>query len=174
MIFIQLQNIFTDHSRLSTTMKLVSHKYGTIIPNQPATLQHILAMGHQLHSKHVWERASQLQRGKVALTPGSATGQGPAVPLVNAGAVGLRSPPEQQKPPSGVPTAKSASGLDNTGERWRWTPRHHGCQSQPRQSLNPPPRPPGTFHHKQTQGPSSTQVPAAFWVFPTATNPRTA
>lgn len=44
-IFIQLQNIFTDHSRLSTTMKLVSSKYRTIIQKQPAILQHILAFG---------------------------------------------------------------------------------------------------------------------------------
>lgn len=44
-IFIQLQNIFTDHSRLSTTMKLVSSKYRTIIQKQPAILQHVLAFG---------------------------------------------------------------------------------------------------------------------------------
>lgn len=44
-IFIQLQNIFTDHSRLSATMKLVSSKYRTIIQKQPAILQHVLAFG---------------------------------------------------------------------------------------------------------------------------------
>jgi len=121
-IFIQLQNIFTDHSRLSTTMKLVSSKYGTIIQKQPAILQHVLAFGTPSPFKtYVGESsAAQTQRGaSLPSAFGFAAVSGHAAPRPHSG-------PSAHSPASGArPRLASHRGSPQA----KATPRQ---QCQPR------------------------------------------